>query len=64
VKRARRVLLEELESLGFAAGGASFIAGVAMVSVPAAFMVGGALVCGATAMIAIGRRAQKRRRET
>lgn len=56
MKRARRVIVEELESIGFAGGGALFIAGVAMVSVPAAFMLGGLLICGGTAAIAIGRR--------
>jgi len=56
-----RRVKEEAETIGFGIGFASFVAGVAMITVPGAFILGGLLFCGL--MVALALAKQRKRRQ-
>jgi uncharacterized membrane protein (Fun14 family) len=56
-------LTKELDTIGFAIGYALIVAGVAMLTMPGAFILAGVLLCAAMAAVAIGRSRSARRRE-
>lgn len=56
-------LAKELDTIGFAVGYVLIVAGVAMLTVPGAFILAGVLLCVAMVALAVGRSRRARREQ-